>query len=294
MPQIPPSFTFQPCFNFAGDSPVLDSYSGATRVLFIVGSPIAQVKSPAGVTRSMRERGADVIVVPAHVLPADLAAWFEAVKRMPNVDGVIVTVPHKFAALGVCDEATPRARSIGAANVIRRSASGGWLGDMCDGEGYVAGLRAAGCEPAGKRALLVGAGGAGSAIAHALLDAGVASLALHEADEARREALAAKLRAYGPQVGHPVVPEVGSPDPSGFDLVINATPMGMQPQDPLPVDVSRLSATTFVGDVVTMPPVPPLIAAARAQGLGTMTGDGMFAAVCERMVAFYLEQAKAA
>lgn len=270
------------------ETSVLDSYSGATRVLFIVGDPIAQVKSPAGVTRLMRERGADVIVVPAHVKPADLAEWMAVVKRMPNVDGVIVTVPHKFAALTCCDDATPRARSIGAANVIRRSADGGWFGDMCDGDGYVAGLRAAGCEPQGKRALLVGAGGAGSAIAHALLDAGVSALALHEADAPRREALAAKLRAYGPQVGNAIEPQTGSTDPTGFDLVINATPMGMQPHDPLPVDVTQLGAGTFVGCVVTQPAVPPLIEAARAQGLGTMTGAGMFAAVCERMVGFYL------
>ncbi|NDY91249.1 shikimate dehydrogenase family protein [Ideonella livida] len=267
---------------------MLDSYSGATRVIFIVGDPIAQVKSPAGVTRLLRERGADAIVVPAHVHPADLPLWMDAVRRMPNVDGVIVTVPHKFDALALCDEATPRARSIGAANAIRRSATGGWLGDMCDGEGYVAGLRAAGCEPRGKCALLVGAGGAGSAIAHALLDAGVARLALQEADTTRREALATKLRAYGPQVGHPVPPEVGSADPSGFDLVINATPMGMQPTDPLPLDASRLAPGTFVGCVVTQPAVPPLIEAARAQGLSTMTGAGMFAAVCDRLVDFYL------
>jgi len=262
---------------------MLDTYSGATRVLFIVGDPIAQVKSPAGVTRSLREAGADAIVVPAHVAPADLPDFFAMCRRMPNVDGIIVTVPHKFAALELCDDATPASRSIGAANAVRRAADGGWFGDMCDGEGYVAGLRKAGCEPRGKRALLVGAGGAGSAIAHALVDAGVSALALHEADVARREALAAKLRAYGP-----VQPEVGSADPSGFDLVINATPMGMREGDPLPVDAQKLSPSTFVGCVVTQPAVPPLIAAARERGCDTMNGTGMFEAVRERLVDFYL------
>ena len=263
---------------------MLDTYSGATRVLFIVGDPIAQVKSPAGVTRSLREAGADAIVVPAHVAPADLTDFFAMCRRMPNVDGIIVTVPHKFAALELCDDATPASRSIGAANAVRRGADGGWFGDMCDGEGYIAGLRKAGCEPRDKRALLVGAGGAGSAIAHALVDAGVSSLALHEADVARREALAAKLRAYGP-----VLPEVGSADPSGFDLVINATPMGMREGDPLPVDAQKLSPATFVGCVVTQPAVPPLIAAARERGCATMNGTGMFEAVRERLVDFYLQ-----
>jgi shikimate dehydrogenase len=263
---------------------MLDSYSGATRVLFIVGDPIAQVKAPAGVTRSLREAGVDAIVVPAHVAPADLADFFAMCRRMPNVDGIIVTVPHKFAALALCDDATPASCSIGATNAVRRAPDGGWFGDMCDGAGYVAGLRRAGCEPRGKRALLVGAGGAGSAIAHALVDAGVASLALHEADVERREALAAKLRAYGP-----VTPEVGSADPSGFDLVINATPMGMREGDPLPVDARKLSTATFVGCVVTQPAVPPLIEAARARGCATMTGAGMFEAVRERLVDFYLQ-----
>jgi shikimate dehydrogenase len=201
-----------------------------------------------------------------------------------NLDGIIVTVPHKFAALALCSVLTPRARSIGAVNCMRRMADGqGWLGDMCDGEGHVQGLRTAGCEPRGLRALLVGAGGAGSAIAHALVDAGVASLALHEADEARREALAAKLTAYGAVPIH-----IGSADPSGHDLVINATPMGMRADDPLPVDVSRLAATTFVSDVVTQPAVPALISAARARGCRTMTGIGMFEAVRDCIVAFYL------
>lgn len=263
---------------------MLDTYSGATRVLFIVGDPIAQVKAPFGFTRALRERGHDTIVVPAHVVPADLPAFFAMASRMPNVDGIIVTVPHKFEAARLCAGLTPRARSIGAANVVRRDAQGAWFGDMCDGDGYVAGLRLAGCEPRGRRALLVGAGGAGSAIAHALVDAGVASLALHEADTARRETLAAKLRAYGA-----VVPTVGSPDASAHDLVINATPMGMKPGDPLPLDVGTLQAGTFVGCVVTQPAVPPLIEQARAMGLATLTGAGMFAAVLERMITFYTE-----
>jgi shikimate dehydrogenase len=262
---------------------MLDSYSGATRVVFIVGDPIAQVKSPAGVTAALRARGRDAIVVPAHVKPVDLRDFLAVARRMPNVDGVIVTVPHKFAAAELADSLTARAQSIGAANVLRRDASGGWLGDMCDGEGYVAGLRAAGCEPRGLKALLVGAGGAGSAIAHALVDAGVASLALHDADPQRRDALAAKLRAYGN-----VLPTAGSTDPRGFDLAINATPMGMRPEDPLPLDVSGLQPSTFVGDVVTQPAVPPLIETARGRGCRTMTGAGMFAAVCDRMVEFYL------
>jgi shikimate dehydrogenase len=256
--------------------------SGATRILFIVGDPIAQVKSPAGVTGMLRARGVDAVVVPAHVAPPDLAAWVAAIGAMRNCDGIIVTVPHKFSVLPLCNDTTPQARSIGAVNVMRRDASGAWFGDMLDGAGYVTGLRRAGFDPAGKKALLVGAGGAGSAIAHALVDAGVAALALHEADDERRETLARKLAHYGAaRITR------GSTDPTGHDLVINATPMGMKPSDPLPIDAKNLSATVFVGDVVTVPAVPPLIEAARARGCATMSGTGMFEAVRDRMVDFF-------
>jgi shikimate dehydrogenase len=116
-----------------------ENYSGATRVIFIVGDPIAQVSSPYGVTEALVARGADVIVVPAHVKAADLPAFFDVAARMANVDGIIVTVPHKFDAAALCAGLTSAARSIGAANVVRRAPDGRWFGHMCDGDGYVAG-----------------------------------------------------------------------------------------------------------------------------------------------------------
>jgi len=262
---------------------MLDTYSGATRLIFIVGDPIKQVRSPGQVTAMLRAAGQDAVVVPAHVRPADFEVWCAAVARMPNCDGLIITVPHKFAASGVCTTRTDRSKSIGAVNVMRRTDDGhGWHGDMCDGDGYVAGLRQAGCEPAGLRALLVGAGGAGSAIAHALADAPVRALDIVDADADRRDALIGKLQRYGL-----AAVRAGTPDPTGYDLVINATPMGMRPDDPLPFEAERLSPRTFVGDVVTMPPVPPLLETARSIGCATMTGTAMFEAVRDRIVAFY-------
>jgi len=264
---------------------MLDSYSGATRVIFIAGDPIAQVKSPAGVTRLLRARGADQLVVPAHVRAGELGAFLPVAGRMPNVDGVIATVPHKFELAALCADLTPRARSIGAANVARRHPGGGWFGDMCDGEAYVAGLAKHGFDPRGRRALLVGAGGAGSALAHSLVDAGVSALALHDIDIARRDALIGKIARYDGTRA-----EAGSADPRGFDLVINATPAGMRADDPDPVEHAGLEAGMFVGDVITAPAVTPLLAAARSRGCRTMTGLDMFEAVGERIAAFYLEQ----
>ena len=256
--------------------------SGATRVLVIVGDPIAQVKSPAGVTAGLLARGRDAVVVPAHVAPAELDAYVEGTRLARNLDGIIVTVPHKFAACAHCATVTPRARLLSAVNVMRRNDDGTWHGDMVDGLAFVSAMRLGGCEPRGKRALLAGAGGAGSAIALALLDEGVAELSIHDADAARREALIARLSTV-----HTGRVRAGGADPAGFDIVANATPMGMREGDPYPVDVARLSASTFVGDVVTQPAVPPLIAAARAAGCRTHTGIDMFNAVSELIVDFY-------
>jgi len=138
-----------------------------------------------------------------------------------------------------------------------------------------------GCEPGGKKALLVGAGGAGSAIAHALVMAGVSQLAIHDEDTARRTTLVGRLAGLGLcPVTH------GTADPGGFDVVVNATPVGMKASDPFPLDVSKITPTMFVGCVITAPAVTPLIAAARAKGCTTMTGTHMFGRVRDLMVDF--------
>ena len=255
--------------------------NGSTRVHFIVGDPIAQVKSPAGVTQAYAERGHNAYVMPAHVSPKDLAAWLAGVSMAHNVDGIIVTVPHKFASFDLCATTSDRAAFLHTVNTMRRNADGSWHGDMFDGLGFVTALQDNGGQPAGKNALLVGAGGAGSAIAHALVMAGVRELAIHDPDVARRIALVDRLASLGKC---PVT--YGSADPSGFDIVVNATPVGMKETDPYPLDASKLNASMFVGCVITAPAITPLIAAARGQGCGTMTGADMFGRVRDLMVDF--------
>ena len=255
--------------------------NGASRVHFIVGDPIAQVKSPGGVTQAFADAGRNAICVPAHVAPPQLAAWLAGVSLAQNVDGIIVTVPHKFACHDLCTSTSERAAFLHTVNTMRRNPDGSWHGDMFDGLGFVSAVRDNGGEPQGKRALLVGAGGAGSAIAHALVMAGVSALAIHDEDVARRTTLVDRLAGLG---RCPVLH--GSADPTGFDLVFNATPVGMKESDPYPLDVNKLQPSMFVGCVITAPAVTPLIAAAREQGCGTMTGAHMFARVRDLMVDF--------
>lgn len=257
--------------------------SGATRLHYIVGDPIAQVKSPAGVSQAFADHGRDAVCVPAHVSPAHLADWLRGVSLAQNVDGIIATVPHKFACAALCATLSERAAFLHTANTMRRNADGSWHGDMFDGLGFVTAMQARGCEPAGRKALLVGAGGAGSAIAHALVMAGVSTLAIHDPDDQRRTSLVDRLAGLGRcPVTH------GSADPGGFDLVLNATPVGMNAGDPCPLDVSRLRPAMFCGCVITVPAVTPFIAAARERGCATMTGADMFARVRDLMVAFLL------
>ena len=261
---------------------MLARYSGATRVYFILGDPIAQVKAPAGLTGEFERRGRDAIVVPLQIAPADIGAGIATLSRAANVDGLIATIPHKFALVAHCATLSDRARFLGVANVARRNADGSWHGDMLDGEGFADGIAAAGCRFEGRRALLIGAGGAGSAIALALLERGVARLAVHDVDPARRDALIGKLAVTFADRVRP-----GSDDPADADILVNATPRGMATDDPMPADVSRLAATTFVGDVITVPEVTPLLQAARARGCLSQTGVGMFLSVLARMVEFF-------
>ncbi len=255
--------------------------SGATRLNIIIGDPIAQVKSPGGVTKAFADGGTDAVLVPVQVDSAHLEAFLTVATTIRNLDGIIVTVPHKFACCEFCASATERSRLLGSVNIMRRRAEGGWHGDIVDGIGFVGAVRAKGGDPAGKRALQIGAGGAGSAIALALVEAGVRSLAIHDTDVARRDQLIAKLKTLGRGEIH-----AGTADPSGYDLVANATPLGMKAGDPLPVDVSKLASGTFVGCVITSPAVSPLIEAARRQGCPTSTGTDMYNALQSSMLDF--------
>jgi shikimate dehydrogenase len=257
--------------------------TGATRLNVVVGDPIAQVRAPAGMTQAFAEAGHDAVLVPVQVAPADLSDFLDVATRLKNLDGIIVTEPHKFACYARCASATDRASFIGAVNTMRRRPDGQWHGEMVDGLGFVGAARAKGVEPSGKRALLAGAGGAGSAIALALIDAGVAELAIHDADADRRDRLIERLNTRGK--GRAVV---GSADPTGFDFVGNATPAGMNAGDPLPIDVSKLKASTYAGCVITKPAVSPFIEAARTFGCVTATGTDMYQSLQGRMLDFLL------
>ena len=181
----------------------------------------------------------------------------------------MITMPHKVSTIGLLDEISPTAQIAGACNAVRRSAMAGCKVDMFDGEGFVRGMVRKGFAPQGKSALLAGAGGVGSAIAASLAAAGVARLALFDPNTAQAEALATRLRHHYPDLAV----ETGSNDPQGFDLVANASPLGMYDGDALPLDVARIAPDAFVGEVVLSRPITPFFGGGAGAGLHHSSGN---------------------
>ena len=262
---------------------MLDMLSGESCLYPILGDPIRFVRSPQRLTARFAEIGHNGICVPMQVPEGALAEVVRGLGWVPNVRGLLITMPHKHAMFGYCATASETAKLLGVVSVVRRNEDGRWHGEMLDGVAFVAALRKQGARPEGARVLQVGAGGAGSAIAIALLDAGVGELVLHDANRSRGEELVRLLS--GLDRGCVVV---GAADPTGFDIVVNATPMGMSSDDPLPVGADLLRSSMFVGDVVAGHGVTPLLQAARAAGCQTADGFQMVEAGIEIMPEFLL------
>jgi shikimate dehydrogenase len=261
-----------------------DLLNGATRLFPIIGDPIKYVESPRRLTRTFEERGYNGICVPMQVPEADLDAVMAGLTASLNIDGILVTMPHKFTAFTHCATSSERAKMLGVVSVIRRNPDGTWHGDMLDGLAFVKAQKDHGAQPEGARAFLVGAGGAGSAIAIELLQAGVLELVIHDADQSRVDTLLDLLSDLGEgRVS------AGPPDPTGCDLVCNASPMGMEDDDPLPVDAALLSSSMFVGDVIAGHGVTPFLQAAQSAGCKTANGDHMVEAALDVMVEFMLQ-----
>jgi len=257
--------------------------SGKTRIHVTIGDPIAQVKSPSGMTEGFGKRNVDAIMIPLQVKPADIDNFFRLAKNLPTLDSIVITVPHKPVAFRFCETTTERARVLEMCNCMRRQPDGRWHGDMTDGGGFTDALKRSGFDVTGKRVLQIGTGGAGTAIALSLKMGGASEVAVCDIDTAKRDAMIAKLGRHGHKIT-----ATDKNDPSGFDLIINATPMGMKDGDPSPVDVSKLTGNMFVADIVTLPLVTPLLAAAQAKGCKTQNGLDMYNAQGDFLTDFVL------
>ncbi|ADU36499.1 shikimate dehydrogenase family protein [Variovorax paradoxus] len=255
--------------------------SGKTTLIAHLGYPTEAFKAPMIYNPWFDKQGIDAVVVPMGVKPEDYAATLPQVFRFSNLRGALVTMPHKVTTMGLVDEVTPTARIAGACNAILKRPDGTLLGDQFDGAGFVRGVERKGRLFKGTRVLVSGTGGVGSAIAASIAAAGAAELMLFDMSDASAEALAARLREHYPRMKV----ATGSKDPAGYDVVVNATPLGMKDSDPLPFDVDRIDPKTFVGEVVMKTEYTPLLQAAKAKGCAVQVGTDMLF----EMIPAYLE-----
>ncbi|MFF5765740.1 shikimate dehydrogenase family protein [Streptomyces tanashiensis] len=247
------------------------SISGETRLYVVLGDPVAQVRAPSLLNPLFAQLGLNSVLFPVHVRPDSFDEVFRGLRSTDNLDGILVTIPHKAAALRLADEVSPAAAASGAVNALRREPDGRWTGENFDGIGFVTGLTEAGHRPDGMRVTVVGAGGAGSAIAAALLAAGAARVSLCDPDGDKLDALLARLDAYWPGRA------TGGRTPvfTDADLVVNATPLGMRADDPLPFSPGDLPARCVVADVIMKPRETALLRAAAAAGHPVLYGAPM-------------------
>lgn len=245
--------------------------NGHTELIAHIGYPTHSFKSPMIYNPYFERAGINAVVVPMGCQAEHFPAFLRAVFQLNNIRGALITMPHKVVTVGLLDEVTPTVRVAGACNAVRRTADGRLQGDMFDGAGFVRGVQRKGLNLKGQRALVVGSGGVGSAIAASLAGAGVAAIAVFDLRTEVADALAQRLKQEYPSLEV----HTGSKDPVGFDLVVNATPMGMNGGDPLPIDVSRLSPDTFVGEVVMATEITAFLSAAQAKGCRVQIGADM-------------------
>ena len=244
---------------------------GTTKLIAHIGYPTESFKAPMIYNPFFEKAGVDAVVVPMGVKAEDFATSFGAIFRFSNIHGALITMPHKVSVVDQLDDMTPTVKIAGSCNAVMKRADGSLFGDMFDGEGFVRGVKRKGRTLDGARVLVVGCGGVGSAIAASLAAASIAEIGLFDANDTSAQALGARLFEHYP--GLDVT--TGSNDPAGYDIVVNATPLGMKPGDPMPMDVSRIAPSTFVGEVVMKQEMTAFLNAVVARGCQYQIGTDM-------------------
>jgi shikimate dehydrogenase len=245
--------------------------SGKTTLIAHLGYPTHSFKAPLIYNPWFEKNNIDAVVVPMGVKAEEYPEFLKYLFRLTNIRGALVTMPHKVTTMDLVDEATPTAQVAGATNAVLLRDDGSLLADQFDGAGFVRGVQRKGFDLTGKRALVVGAGGVGSAIVASLAGAGVAALGVFDPNDAATAGLAQRINEHYPKIEV----NTGSKDPAGYDLVVNATPLGMNAGDPLPMDVDRIAPTSFVGEVVMTNEITPFLQAALDKGCQIQVGKDM-------------------
>jgi len=262
----------------------VDYVSGRTRVFGIVGHPIEQVRSPEMFTAEFRRRGCDAILVPMHVLPDDFDSVLPQLLKVRNLGGLVFTIPYKARACALAEVLGAQAQVVGAINALVKGADGRWQAEIFDGLGCVEAFRRRAIPFAARRVMLLGAGGAGSAIAVAVAHERPAALRIFDVDGARATALAATVARAHPGVAV----TAGAATTTDIDILLNASPVGMLDDARLPMEVARLPRELIVFDAIVKPERTPLLALAEGCGCTTVQGREMMRGQISRMVDYFL------
>jgi len=244
---------------------------GNTELIAHIGFPTHSFKSPLIYNPYFEKEGINALVVPMGCQAEHYPNFLKSVFNLTNIRGALITMPHKVTTVSLLDVVTPTVKVAGACNAVKRDESGRLVGDMFDGTGFVRGVKRKGFNLQGKSVLVVGTGGVGSAIAASLAAEKIAAISLFDLNTASCEALGHRLQSVYPQIQV----KLGSNAPEGHDLVVNATPMGMNEGDPLPLDVSRIAPETFVGEVVMRQEMTAFLQAAKNRGCKVQVGSDM-------------------
>ena len=244
---------------------------GSTRVFFTVADPIAQVRAPEVFNRVFEKFDIDAVMVPLHLVAGNFEKTVRALMSAPNVGGFSLSIPHKPTAAAMMDRCSDVARVAKAVNAIRADKQGALEGDLFDGAGLLSLLERYQLPYKGKQVLLIGAGGAASAIATTLARSGVAGISIYDPDQAKSRTLADLINAHFDVRAS----SVDSNGPEGFDLVINASPLGLKAHDPMPCDVARLDSSASVVDILMKNQPTPWLQAVKARGLPAQAGFDM-------------------
>jgi shikimate dehydrogenase len=254
---------------------LMPKVTGSTDVYLILGDPVEQVRAPETFNLIFARTGIDAVLVPVRVAPAHLEAFVKTAFLAPNIKGLWVAIPHKAPMVGLLDHCSELGAIAGAVNGVRRNADGSIEGGLFDGEGFVASLAYFNIAYVNKRVLIVGAGGGAAAIGASLAltrDTGAArEVAFFDPAPGKARAIALRIAAA---TGIRVY-AVDNNDPAGFDLVVNASPLGLKLTDPMPFDVARLEPHAALVDIVMKNQPTPIVRAARARGLNAQPGFEM-------------------
>ncbi len=245
--------------------------NGNTELIAHIGYPTHSFKAPMIYNPWFDKAGVNARVMPMGCKPVDFAAFLKSLFKLTNIRGALITMPHKVSTMALLDEVLPTAAIAGACNAVRLGPGGKLQGDMFDGEGFVRGVVRKGVPLKGASVLVVGSGGVGSAIAASFAAAGVGTMALFDVHAASAQGLGERLKKHYPSLQV----QTGSNDPAGFDVVVNATPLGMNDGDLMPMDMSRVAPGTFVGEVVMKTEMTAFLKAAQARGCRFQVGTDM-------------------